>query len=108
MPAAKLPAIPAPDGLSDRATALWHAVVPARAVSAGRRALVEEALRALDRADEARALVDAEGLCTTTATTKAVHVHPAAKIEREARQMFAKIWSGMHLEFSAREDGRSF
>lgn len=91
---------PAPAGLSDRATALWHGVVPSRAVSHGRRALIEEALRALDRADEAAAIVNRDGLSFTTETTGAVHIHPAVRIEREARQMFAKIWSGMHLDWS--------
>ena len=96
---------PAPAGLSSRSQALWSAVVPAQAISAGRRALVEEALRSLDRADEMREAVDHDGALTTNATTGMVHVHPCCKIEREARQAFSRLWTTMHLEWSTREDG---
>jgi len=97
---------PAPEGLSERSRALWAEVVPARAVSAGRRALIEEALRALDRADQMRAVVDRDGPTTTNETTGMTHVHPAVKIEREARQAFSRLWTQMHLEWSSEEDGR--
>lgn len=103
----KRPEIPAPDGLSERAQALWHAVVPTRGVSPGRLVLIGEALRALDRADEAAAIVDAEGMSFTTETTKTVHLHPLVKVEREQRQLFAKLWSSMcHLEWDSQTDGR--
>ena len=100
------PKYPAPPGLSERAQALWSAVVPAQAISAGRRALVEEALRSLDRADEMREAVDHDGALTTNATTGMVHVHPCCKIEREARQAFARLWTTMHLEWSRADAGR--
>ena len=97
---------PPPDGLSERAQELWRQVVPKHAVSAGRLALIEQALHALDRADEAAALVDAEGLTKTTEATGAVHVHPAQKVERESRQLFSKLWISMGLGWSSQEDGR--
>ena len=97
---------PPPEGLSERAQALWSAVVPTRAISAGRLALIEEALRALDRADQARHIVDEKGPTFETKTTGTVHVRPETRIERENRQMFARIWSSMHLEWSYSEDGR--
>lgn len=83
---------PPPDGLSDRSRDLWRAMVPAHAKTEGRFTLIEEALRALDRADQARAAVDLEGLTFTTETTKAVHIHPLVRVERESRQLFNKIW----------------
>ncbi len=86
-----------PETFSDRAKALWAAVVPSRARSPGRMALVRSALEALDRADQASALVASQGLTTTTTTTGAIHINPAAKIEREARGQFAKIWEGLGL-----------
>ena len=100
-----IPNFPAPDGLSARSHALWYAVVPSRAMSAGRHALIEEALRALDRADEMRAVVDAEGPVSVNETTGMTHVHPCVKIERESRQAFSRLWTQMGLEWSSEEDG---
>jgi hypothetical protein len=95
---------PAPDGLSSRSRELWAAVVPWQAVSAGRRALVEEALRALDRADQMRKIVDRDGAVTTNETTGMVHVSPCVKIERESRQAFSRLWTQMNLHWSPAED----
>lgn len=97
---------PPPEGLSARSQELWREVVPKRAISAGRLAMIEEALRARDRADQAAAVVDAEGLLKKTETTGATHLNPAAKAERENRQLFTRLWSGMHLDWSVREDGQ--
>jgi hypothetical protein len=47
-------------------------------------------------------------LTTTTETTKAVHVHPLVKVEREARQQFVRIGSDLGLVFSNYEDGCDF
>jgi hypothetical protein len=102
----KLPDYPAPDGLSERSRASWAAVVPARAVSAGRRALIEEALRALDRADQMREVVDRDGPTTVNETSGLTDVHPAVKIEREARQAFRRLRTIMNLHWSQDQDGR--
>jgi hypothetical protein len=59
----------------------------------------------MDRAEQARLELAAATLTTTTETTKAVHVHPLVKVEREARQQFARIWSDLALGFSNYEDG---
>jgi hypothetical protein len=67
--------------------------VPKRAVSAGRLALIEEALKVLDRADQATVVVDQLGATFTTTTTGAVHVRPEVRIERENRQLFARLWT---------------
>lgn len=99
------PQYPPPTGLSPRSVALWCAVVPYRAMSAGRIALVEEALRALDRADQMREAVDRDGPVTVNATTGMTHVHPCCKLEREARQAFSRLWTQMGLEWSSDEDG---
>lgn len=56
----------APDGLSDRSVAVWAQIIGDGMVSPGRRVLLEQALRALDRADAAAAVVAAEGLVATT------------------------------------------
>jgi len=65
-----------PEHLSEAARDLWRHVVT-KPVPAGKAALVETAPEARDRADQASHLLRTEGL---TATTGAVHVHPAVKI----------------------------
>jgi len=95
----------APSHLSERAKELWGQLVPLRARSPGRLALLTAALEALDRAEQARVELAAATLTTTTETTKAVHVHPLLKVEREARQQFARIWSEMHLGYDPAIDG---
>lgn len=88
-----------PAHLSERARALWAEIGPKDARSVGRRTLFQAALEALDSADSARRLVQAEGLISRTAKTGALHVHPAAKIEREARQQFMKAWDLLGLRW---------
>lgn len=85
-----------PHGLSARSAELWAGVVR-WADTPGRLAVLAEALRALDRADEARAAVDRDGLCVTTPGSGVVHLHPAAKLEREARAQFAALWADLGL-----------
>lgn len=88
-----------PPHLSDRAAALWRDLVPRRAKTPGRVAMVQTALEALDRADAAREAVEVAGMTTTTKTTGAVHVHPLVKVERESRAQFTKVWGTLNLAF---------
>ena len=96
----------APAHLSERSQSLWGAVVPSRAKSAERQALVIAALDALDLADECRARVQAEGMTSTTKTTGAVHVHPLMKVEKEQRSLFARLWGQLNFQWNATIDGR--
>src|SRR5947208_14644619 len=97
-------AIPAPEGLSERSRRVWEAETR-RTKSAGRLLLLEQALRRLDRADELRALVDKDGLTTTTEKTGAVHVHPLLKAEQAERGMFVKLARVLNLEWVMTVDG---
>lgn len=99
--------IPPPGHLSDRGKALWASVVPRRARSPERLAMVQAAIEALDRADGARQLIANEGLTSTTTTTGAVHVHPLVKVEREARAQFLSAWAALSFQFDASIDGRT-
>jgi hypothetical protein len=99
--------IPAPEHLSQRSKELWTALVPRRAKSPERLALLVTALEALDRADAARSSIEVHGMVTVTEATKAVHVHPLVRVERESRQLFAKIWKTLELTWSIQLDGRS-
>jgi phage terminase small subunit len=98
-------ALPPPPHLSERAAALWRQLV-SRCVSPGRPPLLQTALEALDRADEVRAILAREGLTTKTESTGAVHVHPLAKVERENRQLFARLWEQLGLSWDGSLDGR--
>jgi phage terminase small subunit len=93
---------PAPEGLSSRAATLWAELVPRVVKGPGRLALLEEALRARDRADECRALIAAQGLVTITKRTGAFHVHPLVKAEKDARAVFAKLAGLLRLAWDFR------
>ena len=91
--------VPLPDppaGLSTEAAELWRAMI-GRCGSRGRQAMLAEALRARDRADQCRAAVDAEGTTSRTRTTGAVHINPLLKAEREFRAQFLSAWSQLGL-----------
>ena len=77
-----------------------------RVGSPGRIALMQTALEALDRADQARELLSREGITTTTTSTGAVHIHPAVRIEKDSRALFARIWSQLELGWDSEIDGR--
>ena len=63
--------------------------------------MLQVALESLDRADEARQAITAEGLTKKTESTGAVHVHPLLKVERDCRNQFAQIWGRLKLDQSA-------
>jgi phage terminase small subunit len=86
-----------PANLSESAQALWRAVV-LTAIPPGRAVLIETALLAHDRARDAAVIIEREGLTTTTGTTGAVHVHPAAKVEREFASLFGRLWQQLGLD----------
>jgi len=68
-------------------------------ISPGRLVLVEQALCALDRLDQARKIIEKEGLVLKTESTGALHANPAVKIERENRALFARLWNNLGLDW---------
>lgn len=95
-----------PDDLHESSRELWTQIVGTRAKSPERIALVRVGLEALDRANEAKALIDSEGMTFKTETTGAIHVHPAVRIEKDSRALFARIWTALALNWSSQVDGR--
>lgn len=89
-----------PAHLSERSQGLWNSIGPARCRSLERQTLFLAALEALDRSDEARRIVAVEGMTTVTETTKAVHIHPLLRVERESKQQFTRIWTELHLAWN--------
>ena len=88
-----------PVHLSDGSKALWSRLVPVRAKSAGRLAIIETALQARDRADAASKIIATEGMVTKTKKTGAVHLHPLLRVERENRSLFTKLFGQLHLSW---------
>ena len=62
-------------------------------------------MEALDRAELAKAVIEKEGLFYTNLSTGAIHAHPAAKIENEARAHFLKAWDRLALAWRHNLDG---
>lgn len=88
----------APSHLSERAAGLWRTLGQKHARSPGRQELLRAALEALDRAEQARQAIERDGLTTTTEKTGAVHLHPAARVERESQQTFARFWHQLGID----------
>ena len=84
-----------PVGLSGESKILWKEITQSRARTPERLALLHQALIALDRANQAAALVEKEGMVLVTKRTGVAHSNPALKIERENRALFVRIWGGM-------------
>lgn len=88
---------PPPPGLSLPARRLWTDAVSAFPFRPTELALLESALRALDRAEAARAQVEAEGLTVVTEATGAVRAHPSIRTEAESRREFRLTWRALGL-----------
>ena len=93
-----------PAGLSERAAAIWRAEVR-RTRSKGRLAVLTEALRQLDRADELRALLATQPLIVVTPKSGMQHVNPLLVAEREARSTFARLAQLLQLQWDDSVDG---
>ena len=96
----------APVHLSTRSQELWRSLVPRRARSPERIALLTTGLEALDRSDAARTAIEQQGMVTVTESTKAIHINPLVKVEREGRALFSKIWAQLGLTWCIEIDGR--
>jgi phage terminase small subunit len=64
------------------------------------------ALESLDRADQCREVLAREGLTTRNEISGAVHMHPLVKVERESRQLFARLWEQLGFSWNGSVDGR--
>ena len=93
-------AVKPPSHLSKRAKKLWVLVVERRAKSPERLALLQTALESLDRADQCREQIESQGLLTETKTTGTKHLNPLLKLEKDSRQLFARIWRDLQLDWA--------
>jgi hypothetical protein len=96
-----------PKGLSTAAQRWWHELQRDYPLNDSAGALLlEQALRAFDRCEEARASIDAEGAILKDRFGQAV-AHPGLKIERDSRhQMFVAL-KALNLDIApAKPPGR--
>lgn len=95
-----------PSGLSERAAALWRDVHDEFELAPAEVELLTEACRALDRADEAAAVVDRDGLVVSDrfGSPKA---HPAIDVERSARAFFAAAVKQLQIHATEASPTRS-
>ncbi len=88
-----------PKGLSSEARRWWKRVVSEFAVDdTSGLMLLQQALEAFDRVRQAQAVLKTEGLIVTNPATGARHVHPAAKIEQDARMALLRYWRALGLD----------
>jgi P27 family predicted phage terminase small subunit len=97
MKAQSIPVVAPPEHLSEKARQLWTELTATEVDTTARQALLLAGLEALDRATEARLAIKEQGLVNTTESTKAVHVNPLLKVERESKALFSKIWAQLGL-----------
>lgn len=101
------PPPPAPPGhLSAESQELWRAIVPSRALSPGRLALLATALEARDRATLARLAIAGQGMMITNPDTGMQHINPMLKVEHDGWGAFCRAWALLGLGFDGAIDGR--
>ena len=98
---------PAPKGLSTAARRWWHELQRDYPLNDSAGALLlEQALRAFDRCETARMLVDKQGAVLSDRFGQSVP-HPALKIERDARHQMLQALRALNLDISpAKAPGR--
>lgn len=64
----------------------------------GQRALLLQALRAMDAARQAAEIINREGLAVTSARSGLTRAHPLLKVQREAAAEMLKIFKVLGLE----------
>jgi hypothetical protein len=50
--------------------------------------------------------VAADGMTKITPRSGAIHLHPLLRVERESRQLFARLWGMLSLQWNQQVDGR--
>lgn len=89
--------VPAPENLSESSQAIWGDVVADYEMSSVELARLKLGLEALDRAQEARRVLDRDGLMVVD-RYGAPKLHPLTVVEKDARNAAATILRGLGLE----------
>lgn len=93
----------APAGLSKAAKTLWSRLITEYGIrDAAGLAVLEQAARAFDRAEEARRMLDRDG-CVVKDRWGQKKAHPAATVERDARAAFLAAIRQLGVEIPEQE-----
>jgi P27 family predicted phage terminase small subunit len=87
----------APEHLSERSQGLWNELHRSFLLEATEAELLRLGLEALDRTEEARAVLAEEGTFTTNRYGNRV-THPAVSVERDSRLAAVRIFRELGLE----------
>ena len=88
-----------PEHLSEASQAWWREVIDGYDLAGHDLKLLELACGAYDRATEARAVIEREGITFETKSGD-VKTHPAVLIENQARTSFARLVREMGLDLA--------
>ncbi|MDI7865050.1 P27 family phage terminase small subunit [Rhizobiaceae bacterium n13] len=94
-----------PDHLSDAAKRWWKSVVTDYELEPHHLKLLALACESWDRTQQARAILDREGICVTD-DRKNVRAHPAVAIEKDSRIAFARLVRELDLDTEGPSDAR--
>lgn len=89
----------APDTLSEPSRALWSSILTTHELSDAELEVLRSALAALDRADQAAAVLATEGL-TVTDRYGGVRSHPMLDAELRARTLYARLVKQLGVELT--------
>lgn len=95
----------APAHLSPKSRSLWRATLAEWALEPHNAALFRLALESLDRSDEAKAIVDREGLLVIGSVGQP-RPHPLLAVERDARAQCARLLGQLGLDDADSPDTR--
>jgi phage terminase small subunit len=84
--------------LSEKAQEMFKYYCDTSVRTPGQRALLLQALRAMDAATQAAEIINREGLAVTSARSGLTRAHPLLKIQREAAAEMLKIFKVLGLE----------
>lgn len=86
-----------PKHLSDEAKSIWRQVVAGWEIDEAGLLVLRQALEAFDRLNQARELIDREGIVVTDPSGRK-RAHPALAVEKEARLALLRAWRQLGLD----------
>lgn len=86
-----------PKHLSREAKAIWRQVVQGWEMDEGGLFILRQALEAFDRLNQARELIDREGIVVTDPSGRK-RAHPALMVEKESRLALLRAWRQLGLD----------
>ena len=90
----------APKHLSAEARRIWRRVLREWQLGEAELLLLQQALEAYDRVQQAREILEREGLVVRTKKTGAHHMHPAYRIESDARAAMTRALRALNLKIT--------